>query len=558
MRQVLVLGNGAAGAEKQALALAAKLQTAIRSLDVSQPIGVAMARVPYTKAFVRIPPAAHVAAASLFQRHGLGYAPPLPTQHVPDIVVGCGRSTVALCAGLKRAHPSLFNIQIQHPRIDMAYFDAVLAPQHDFDAGAVLPSHVYATPGTITDVGPDVLDAWEGTAPWTQWPGAAVALLVGGSCRGYTLSIDRAKALVAQLQAQWSPTTSLFATFSRRTPSSVQAYLQQALPLAFPQLVLYDGKGENPYVGFLKHATYIVTTPDSVSMTTEALCTQKPVYVFDAELCTGKFLRFHGALPTQTWGAPLSAVKPPPFESLPADVRLAPLLVNDHTNVVAFDLPGHGRTSADVVGGYYYIDAAVITDVVATALTLLPPARFLLAGHSMGAHNALHVAARSDAVAGLALLNPMVCVQSRNQPTFEYWFGVVMRRCGSSPNFMTRWNRSIYFNKMRFSPSIPEMEFVAALYRMTTADYARVAADADTLRRQKFPVLVALTADDKVIEVEIGHELAAALGATHVTTFEKGGHNIVKTQVDGVAAALNEWASTVAETHSPQSTIVAA
>ncbi|KDO23912.1 hypothetical protein SPRG_10057 [Saprolegnia parasitica CBS 223.65] len=464
MRQVLVLGNGAAGAEKQALALAAKLQAAIRSLDATQRVALTMARVPYTKAFVRVPPAAHVAAASLFQRHGLGYAPPLPTQHVPDMVVGCGRSTVALCAGLKRAHPSLFNIQIQHPRIDLAHFDAVLAPQHDFDAGAILPSHVYATPGTITDIDPDVLDAWEGTEPWTQWPGPAVALLVGGSCRGYTLTIDRAKALVAQLQAQWSPTTSLFATFSRRTPSSVQAYLHEALPLAFPRLVLYDSKGENPYVGFLKHATYIVTTPDSVSMTTEALCTQKPVFVFDADRCT----------------------------------------------LVALDLPGHGRMSADVVGSYYYIDTAAITDVVATALTLLPPARFLLAGHSKSAHYALHVVAQSDAVAGLALLNPMdLRVQSCNQPTFEFWFGVV--------------------NKM---PSISEMAFA------------------------KFPVLVALMADDKVIEVEIGHELAAALGATHVTTFEKDGLTIAKTQVDGVAAALNAWASIIAETDSPDSAIV--
>ncbi|OQS00856.1 hypothetical protein ACHHYP_02243 [Achlya hypogyna] len=292
MRQLLVLGNGAAGAEKQALALASQLCAAVKRLDNNTSIGVAMARVPYTPAFVHVPPAVHVRAAKWLRRPLLGYAPPLPTQYSPDVVIGCGRSTVALCAGLKLLHPRTFNIQIQHPRVDVRYFDAVVAPQHDFSAGTAIPRNVIPTLGTITDVTPEALEGWHSDAPWTRWPTPVVAVLVGGNCRGYTLDTDRARELVAQLQAQLPPSVALLVTYSRRTPAAVQAYLRDALPKAFNRLYLYGGASSdaNPFLGFLKHATIIVTTPDSISMTTEALSTGKPVIVFDARRCTVRTL----------------------------------------------------------------------------------------------------------------------------------------------------------------------------------------------------------------------------------------------------------------------------
>ncbi|OQR87433.1 serine protease family S33 [Achlya hypogyna] len=224
---------------------------------------------------------------------------------------------------------------------------------------------------------------------------------------------------------------------------------------------------------------------------------------------------------------------------------LGPLLVAPGTNVIAFDLPGNGRTSADVVGGYYYIDSAAVADVVATALSLLPPARFLLVGHSMGGHTTVHVAARG-CVDGILLMNPMgLRAGRRHQPRLEYWFGWLMRHCGDGPNALTRWNKSIYINKMRFPDTIPELEFVAAFYRMTTADFDRVAIDADAIRDQQIPVFVALTKDDKVIEYDIGTALAARLGTKNLLILDKGGHNIVVTQAQTVAKAVHEWTATL-------------
>lgn len=86
---------------------------------------------------------------------------------------------------------------------------------------------------------------------------------------------------------------------------------------------MWNGSGKNPYYALLAQASAIVTTPDSISMTTEAIASQKPVFMLNADQCKvtswlsmmmnslidlafstymlpvwpqGKFQRFHQAL----------------------------------------------------------------------------------------------------------------------------------------------------------------------------------------------------------------------------------------------------------------------
>ncbi|KAH9083006.1 hypothetical protein Ae201684P_013909 [Aphanomyces euteiches] len=233
---ILVLGNGAAGAEKQALALASKVQA---YLPTEENVSVAMSRVPYSsRFFARLPPIAHVLFARSTNNPWIGYAHPLPNE-APDIVIGCGRSTVALCAGLKQAFPQVFNIQIQHPRTFLYHFDAIITPQHDFPS-CPPPQNVYLTPGTICDISPKSLASarqqWRHSVEesWASYPHRKIAVLIGGSCRGYSLTLERAQHLVQHLQkvGATAPIT-LLVTFSRRTPHDVlrlpSSWLQHAL-----------------------------------------------------------------------------------------------------------------------------------------------------------------------------------------------------------------------------------------------------------------------------------------------------------------------------------------
>ena len=59
---------------------------------------------------------------------------------------------------------------------------------------------------------------------------------------------------------------------------------------------LWDGTGENPYMGYLALADAIVVTEDSVNMASEAAGTGKPVYIARLTGGSRKFTRFHEGL----------------------------------------------------------------------------------------------------------------------------------------------------------------------------------------------------------------------------------------------------------------------
>ena len=71
-------------------------------------------------------------------------------------------------------------------------------------------------------------------------------------------------------------------TPSRRTSRAVKQALAEALAAdAFGSL--WDGTGENPYLGILGLAERLVVTGDSISMVSEALATGRPVHVLPLE-----------------------------------------------------------------------------------------------------------------------------------------------------------------------------------------------------------------------------------------------------------------------------------
>ena len=49
----------------------------------------------------------------------------------PDIVISCGRKSVAPSIFLKKKNPKIFTIHIQNPKVSLKNFDIVVAPEHD-------------------------------------------------------------------------------------------------------------------------------------------------------------------------------------------------------------------------------------------------------------------------------------------------------------------------------------------------------------------------------------------------------------------------------------------
>lgn len=258
--RILVLGNAAAGAEKQGLALAERLYSRLVIKDGVQCAAPSITRLELRRATSRLPPILQVLLARVMQNPFFGYdiaahdkanmllslSGDGSPKNKLDVVIGCGRSTISLCAALKWARSSgqdgnsdsVYNIQIQHPRVPLDWFSAVVAPRHDFRPFPALRSrrNVFLTAGTVHDITPELLathanDMLHQLAPYTQGRRVRIAWLIGGPCRGFSFSNSQAEAMATQfiavaqdlITAVGKSNVGLLVTFSRRTPPQVSA-----------------------------------------------------------------------------------------------------------------------------------------------------------------------------------------------------------------------------------------------------------------------------------------------------------------------------------------------
>jgi hypothetical protein len=211
----------------------------------------------------------------------------------PEILIACGRNTVALSRAIKRASGGkVFWVQVQDPRFARNEADLVVAPAHDPAPGA----NVFRTLGAVHRVTQDKLAAAGRpfAALFAPLPRPLVTVLIGGDNAVYRLTEARFVALCDQLAALARRGFGLAVTPSRRTAAERIALLHEKLK-GFP-VFIWDGSGDNPYFAMLGAADAIIVTADSVSMVSEAAATGKPVYIAELEGGSAKFARFHQAM----------------------------------------------------------------------------------------------------------------------------------------------------------------------------------------------------------------------------------------------------------------------
>lgn len=268
-----VVTDGTPGMENQALGLA-------EALGFQPEIKRIAPRLPW-----RILPAS-LWPCPLCATTGDALAPPWP-----DILIATGRPTVAPALAIKaRNGGRTFAVQIQNPGLLRPRFDAIVAPQHDRIAG----ENVVATRGSLNGVtAAKLAEAARRFAPLlAKLKRPLVAVLVGGDNKVYRLTPELTRRLCGQLKSLAETFgAGLAVTPSRRTGAENEAILRAMLEPIGAEV--WDGKGENPYLGYLALADAVVATGDSVNMVSEACATGKPVYVVDLEGGSAKFRRFH-------------------------------------------------------------------------------------------------------------------------------------------------------------------------------------------------------------------------------------------------------------------------
>ena len=188
----------------------------------------------------------------------------------PDVLIGCGGKAAAVLAALG----GMSRVIVQHPRMDPARFDLVVAARHDRLTGP----NVIVTRTALHRATPARLAAE--AASWrvrlAHLPRPLIAVLVGGSNGRFRLGPAEGARFAVRLAGMMrGDRVGLALTPSRRTDPAVRARLEAELrPLGG---WVWDGVGENPYFGLLGLADAIVVTADSVSMASEAAATTAPL-----------------------------------------------------------------------------------------------------------------------------------------------------------------------------------------------------------------------------------------------------------------------------------------
>ena len=286
-----VVTDGKAGMEVQCLGLAEALgfEPRIKRIQVTRPWRWLPPQWVPDPLGTIAPPQGGSQGGSQSGSQGDPLAPPWP-----EVLIASGRQAVACSMAIRRASGGrTFTVQIQNPVVDPARFDVVVAPQHDRLTG----DNVIETLGGLNRVTEARLSAAAARfgPVFGHLPRPTIAVVLGGSNRVYRFTQAIARRLGEDL-ARLCRTegAGLLVTASRRTDPGIMALLRAALNGCAAEI--WDGEGENPYLGYLGLADAFVVTGDSVNMVCEAATTGKPVYVVELAGGSAKFARFHRAL----------------------------------------------------------------------------------------------------------------------------------------------------------------------------------------------------------------------------------------------------------------------
>ena len=210
-------------------------------------------------------------------------------------------------------------------------------------------------------------------------------------------------------------------------------------------------------------------------------------------------------------------------------------------NVLAVDLPGHGRS-----GGAALATVAAIADWIERVLDAAGVARTALVGHSLGALAALACAARHPGrVTKIALLGPAVPMQVSDEllaaakaddhvafDMINGWSFSAGKQLGGNavPGLWMTGNALRLMERTR--PGVLHTDLLAC------RSYADGLADAAAVR---CPALAIMGARDLMTPVKGAQALLDALADRRTVTLARTGHAMMAEQPDAVLDALRDF-----------------
>lgn len=216
----------------------------------------------------------------------------------PDVVISCGSSLARMNLELSKVNLAR-SIAVMRPSfLSTRRFDLVIMPRHDNPPRS---KNVAITDGALNLIDDDYLKEQSGLLK--QRPelrgslsGVCVGLLIGGNTKKFALTESAVQDAIRSIKSACERLDAdILATTSRRTPAGVEELVKNELG-GYPRcklLIIANEKNIPEAVGgILGLSRFIITSPESISMVSEAVNSGKYVLVLDLPGLSQKHRRF--------------------------------------------------------------------------------------------------------------------------------------------------------------------------------------------------------------------------------------------------------------------------
>jgi uncharacterized protein len=205
------------------------------------------------------------------QRRESPIAPPFP-----DLLIASGRRAIPYARAVKRASGGkTFVVIMKDPRIAPRHADLIWAPMHDRLSGANVVSTLTSPHGLAAKL----TKARGNPAPMiAKLPKPMLGVVLGGPSGGAHFVARATAALTQRILSAKNNFASMAVIASRRTPAELLRAVNEAV--AGPDVFVWGGVGDNPYVDILANSSALIVTADSHNMMSEAVATGAAVYAW--------------------------------------------------------------------------------------------------------------------------------------------------------------------------------------------------------------------------------------------------------------------------------------
>ena len=191
----------------------------------------------------------------------------------PDIIISCGRISAPYSLLFKKLNKECKIFHILDPYFLRSYFDKILIPSHDFYKFSNC-RNVLEFLGTFVSkrklVNEDLNNYKE-----LELRKKIIACLIGGDGKSSKLKDSEIINLVDKINLISEKYTVVYC-FSRRTSVITKRIIKKRKKLKH---YCYDYKDKDPYWFLMNKSSHFIVTEDSVSMTSDAAFTGKPIYL---------------------------------------------------------------------------------------------------------------------------------------------------------------------------------------------------------------------------------------------------------------------------------------